>query len=119
MLASVLCNMYLFNCSVMLMTPWTQWSGRRVIHFSQSQVKPISFNPHNKSKKLSDLYSTFAKMEIKEHFGLVIEDELNFVSKCYNKIRSIHKKDCKKSHVFLQIKYIITGICDTDRKSVV
>ena len=53
-------------------------------------------------------------MEIKERCNLFIEDELNFVHNCYNKIRSKHKNIVKKSHdLFLQIKYVITGICDT------
>ena len=53
-------------------------------------------------------------MEIKERCNLFIEDELNFVHNCYNKIRSKHKNIAKKSRdLFLQIKYVITGICDT------
>ena len=52
-------------------------------------------------------------MEIKERSSLVIEDKLNFVSNCYNKIRS-KQKHCKKiSWHVLPIKYVITGICDT------
>ena len=53
-------------------------------------------------------------MEIKERCSLLIEDELNFVHNCYDKIRSKHKNIVKKSRdLFLQIKYVITGICDT------
>jgi hypothetical protein len=53
-------------------------------------------------------------MEIKERSSLVIQDKLNFVSNCYNIIRPKHKNIVKKSRdLFLQIKYIITGICDT------
>ena len=51
-------------------------------------------------------------MEIKEHSRLVIEDKLNFVFNCYNKIKSKHKNIVKKTpDLFLQIKYVITGIC--------
>ena len=50
-------------------------------------------------------------MELKEHSSLVIEDKLNFVS---NKIRFKDKNIVKKSpDLFLQIKYVITGICFT------
>jgi len=53
-------------------------------------------------------------MEIEERCSLFIVDELNFVHNCYYKIRSKHKKIVKKSRdLFLQIKYVITGICDT------
>jgi hypothetical protein len=53
-------------------------------------------------------------MDIKERSSLFIEDELNFVHNCYNKIRSKHKNIVKKSRdLFLQIKYIKTDICDT------
>ena len=36
-------------------------------------------------------------MEIKKRSRLVIEDKLNFVSNCYNKIRSKHKKIVKNT----------------------
>ena len=53
-------------------------------------------------------------MEIMERSSLFIEYELNFVHNCYNKIRSKHKNIVKKSRdLFLQIKYVITVICDT------
>jgi len=53
-------------------------------------------------------------MEIKERCNLFIEDELNFVHNCYNKIRSKHKNIVKKSSdLFLQIKYVITVIYGT------
>jgi hypothetical protein len=53
-------------------------------------------------------------MEIKERCNLFIEYELNFVHNCYNKIRSKDKNIVKKSRdLFLQIKYVITVICDT------
>ena len=53
-------------------------------------------------------------MEIKERCNLFIENELNFVHNFYNKIRSEHKNIAKKSRdLFFQIKYVITGICDT------
>ena len=53
-------------------------------------------------------------MEIKKRSSLVIEDKLNFVSNRYNKIRSKYKNIVKKSRdLFSQIKYVITGICDT------
>ena len=53
-------------------------------------------------------------MEIKERSSLVIEDTLNLVSNCYNKIRYKHKNTVKKSSgLFLQMKYVITGIGDT------
>ena len=53
-------------------------------------------------------------MEIKERCNLFIEYELNFVHNCYNKIRTKLKNILKKSRaLFLQIKYLITGICGT------
>ena len=53
-------------------------------------------------------------MEIKERSSLGIEDIFNFVSNCYNKIQSKHKNTVQKSpELFLQIKYVITGICFT------
>ena len=53
-------------------------------------------------------------MEIKERSSLVIECILNFVSNCYNKIRSKHKNIVKKSpDLFLQIKYVIIDIVGT------
>jgi len=53
-------------------------------------------------------------MEIKERCNLFIGYELNFFHNCYNKIRPKHKNIVKKSRdLFLQIKYVITVICDT------
>jgi hypothetical protein len=53
-------------------------------------------------------------MEIKERCSLFIEDELKFVHSYYNKRRSKHKNIVKKARdLFLQIKCIRTGICDT------
>ena len=53
-------------------------------------------------------------METKERFNLFLENELNFVHNCYNKIRSKHKNIVtKSSDLFLQIKYVITVIYGT------